>query len=100
MTAVPVTDHERFKISKHAARYRDEPSVGRCCKLCFRFRGQKCTAVQGFIFEDGCSQNFRVPNMQQWVNELAEKGRLDEATASKLDREDRLPADREPSSAG
>jgi hypothetical protein len=65
---VAVADPERFKISKRAGGYRDVPHAGRCCRVCFR--GQACTAVEGFIFEDGYCRNFRVPTMQQWVNEL------------------------------
>jgi hypothetical protein len=78
---------ERYKISKRAAGYRDEPLAGRCCKLCFRFRGQKCTAVEGFIFEDGYCSSFGIPRM------------LHAAATTQRDHEDRLPADREPSPA-
>jgi hypothetical protein len=99
MITVVNADPERFKISKRAAGYQDTPRAGRCCRLCFRFRKQKCTAVEGFIFEDGYCR-YAVPPMQQWVEELHEKGRLDEAARAEFDREDRLPADREPSAAG
>ena len=44
---------ERFKISKRAAGYLEFPSLGRSCKFCGRFRGDRCLAVQGWIYEGG-----------------------------------------------
>jgi hypothetical protein len=78
---------EGFKISKRAAGYRDVPHAGRCCRVCFCFRGQPCTAVEGFIFEDGYCSSFGIPRM------------LHAAATTQRDHEDRLPADREPSPA-
>jgi hypothetical protein len=40
---------ERFKISRRAAGYQEFPSLRCSCKVCGRFRGDRCLAIQGWI---------------------------------------------------